>query len=85
MNNQALRKNDTMNEFNLEEAVSLIYRHAALKKHALTQKRPDITQIGHICGVLTLNDQIEVVIKFHDDLRQFSKQEFEAEVNLLDR
>jgi hypothetical protein len=85
MNTQALRKKATMNEFTLEEAVSLIYRHAILKKNAGKLKNPDITQIGHICGVLTLNDQIEIVIKFHDSLKQFTKQEFEAELKLLDR
>lgn len=85
MKTQALRKHDVMNEFTLEEAVALIYRHAVLKKNAEKARQPDITQIGHICGVLTLNDQIEIVIKFHDELRQFTKQEFEAEVKLLDR
>jgi predicted transcriptional regulator YheO len=85
MNTQALRKQDPMNEFTLEEAVSLIYRHAVLKKNAEKSITPDITQIGHICGVLALNDQIEIVIKFHDDLKQFTKQEFEAELKLLDR
>ncbi|MGJ0485658.1 MAG: hypothetical protein ACR65R_14195 [Methylomicrobium sp.] len=84
MTTQALRKQDTMNEFMLNEAVSLIYRHIVLKKNMDKSNTPDITQIGHICGVLTLNDQIEIVIKFHDELRQFTKQEFEAEIKLLD-
>lgn len=74
-----------MNEFTLEEAVSLIYRLAILKKNAGTDNKPDITQIGHICGILTMNDQIEVVIKFHDELRQFTKEEFNTEVLLHDR
>ena len=74
-----------MNTFDLEEAVSLIYRLAVLKKNApkLGQKY-SITQIGHICGVLTINDQIEIVIKFHDEMRQFTKKEFYAQVKLLD-
>ena len=80
-----IRKN-IMNTFDLEEAVSLIYRLAVLKKNApkLGQKL-SITQIGHICGVLTLNDQIEIVIKFHDEMRQFTKEEFYAQVKLLDK
>ena len=41
--------------------------------------------IGGICGVLTLNDQIEIVIKFHDEMRQFTKEEFYAQVKLLDK
>ncbi|WP_245738831.1 hypothetical protein [Nitrosomonas marina] len=73
-----------MNEFILEEAVSLIYRLAILKKNATADTKPDITQIGHICGVLTMNDQIEIVIKFHDELRQFTKEEFNNEVLLYE-
>lgn len=80
-----LQDNIIMNEFILEEAVSLIYRLAILKKNTAANKEPDITQIGHICGVLTMNDQIEIVIKFHDELRQFAKEEFQSEVVLYDR
>lgn len=80
-----LIENKIMNEFSLEEAVSLIYRLATLKKNAVANKKPDITQIGHICGVLTMNDQIEIVIKFHDELRQFTKEEFKSKVVLYDK
>jgi hypothetical protein len=80
-----IRKN-IMNTFDLEEAVSLIYRLAVLKKDApVPGKKLSITQIGHICGVLTLNDQIEIVIKFHDEMRQFTKEEFYVQVKLLDK
>lgn len=80
-----IRKN-MMNTFDLEEAVSLIYRLAVLKKDSPEPgKKLSITQIGHICGVLTLNDQIEIVIKFHNEMRQFTKEEFYAQVKLLDK
>ena len=73
-----------MNEFTLNEAVALIYRHAVLKSQVPEGQQPStITQIGHVCGVLTLNDQIELVIKFHEELRQFTKQEFDDEVRLM--
>lgn len=85
MNNLAIKTRPTMNEFTLEEAVSLIYRLAVLKKDAQARKTPDITKIGHICGVLTMNEQIEVIIKFHGELRQFTKEEFQSEVALLER
>jgi hypothetical protein len=82
---QRQRSIQPMNGFTLEEAVALIYRLAVLKaKQGDGTKRPSITEIGHICGVLTLNEQIEVVIKFHDELRQFNKQEFLAQVTLLE-
>ena len=74
---------EDMNEFTLEEAVSLIYKLAILKNEkGIFPKKPNITQLGHICGVLTLNDQLEIVIKFHDEIRQFTKQEFLEKVRL---
>ncbi len=74
-----------MNAFTLEEAVSLIYRLVVRKQHVTEHNVPSsITEIGHVCGVLTLNDQIELVIKFYDELRQYSKAEFYAEITLLD-
>lgn len=76
---------DIMNPFTLNEAVSLIYRLTVLKKDIMPPgEKYSITQIGHICGVLTLNDQIEIVIKFHDEMRQFTKEEFYTQVKLLD-
>ena len=38
-----LKANNIMNEFILEEAVSLIYRLAILKKNAAANKKPNIT------------------------------------------
>ena len=83
MNKQAIREIHTMNEFTLEEAMLLIYRHVVLKKNLPASfAKPDVTKLGHVCGVLTLNDQIEVVVKFHDELKQFTKEEFNKEVQL---
>jgi len=85
LNTKNKQREDIMNTFNLEEAVSLIYRLAVLKQDAPEPgKKYTITQIGHICGVLTLNDQIEIVIKFHDEMRQFTKEEFQNQVTVLD-
>lgn len=76
---------DIMNPFTLEEAVSLIYRAAVLKKDERQPgKKYSIKQIGSICGVLALNDQIEIVIKFYDEMRQFTKEEFYAQVKILE-
>lgn len=85
MHHHALRERAAMNEFTLEEAVALIYRTVVLGQD--TGKRrtlPDITCIGVICGVLAMNDQIEVVVKFHDTLRQFTKEEFVTTVTILE-
>ncbi|SKA94995.1 hypothetical protein SAMN02745130_03714 [Thiothrix eikelboomii] len=73
-----------MSEFTLDEAVTLIYRHVVLKKNVASHnERPQLSNIGHVCGVLTLNEQIEIVVKFQDELRQFSKLEFQSELAIL--
>lgn len=73
-----------MSEFVLDEAVALIYQHVVLKKNLTSHdKKPELANIGHICGVLTLNDQIEIVVKFMDELKQFNKTEFQAQMVIL--
>lgn len=73
-----------MTEFALNEAVALIYQHVVLKdKLASHTEKPQLENIGHICGVLALNDQIEVVVKFKDELRQFDKAEFQSRLVIL--
>lgn len=73
-----------MSEFTLDEAVALIYQHVILKnKLASHDKKPELSNIGHICGVLALNDQIEVVVKFQDELKQVTKTEFQSELVIL--
>ncbi|MAD52846.1 MULTISPECIES: hypothetical protein [unclassified Idiomarina] len=64
--------NDTQKlEFDLEEATSLI--HMAIHRAGIEQ--PKFEDIGLIVGVLAMNDEIEVVVKFHDGLRQFTRRE----------
>lgn len=73
-----------MSEFALDEAVALIYQHVILKKNLTShEKKPELANIGHICGVLTLNDQIELVVKFQDELKQVTKNEFQSELIIL--
>ena len=63
---------------NKRDAEPVVALNALVFKEEATGEKYDITQIGHICGVLTLNVQIEIVIKFHDEMRQFTKAEFYA-------
>ena len=44
---------------------------------------PSISEIGLICGVLTVNDEVELVIKFLDQLRQYTKSEFVSQLEIL--
>lgn len=63
--------------FLLDEAVALINQHVVRKKDL--RKRPAIEKLGYIAGVVTLNDEVEILIKFrNDELIQLNKRGFEA-------
>lgn len=75
-----------MNEFTLEEAVSLLYRHVVPRSLLIPDdKKPSLTDIGYICGLLTLNEQTELVVKFYSDIQQFTKEEFQAKLVVLEK
>lgn len=65
-------KNDTASRhFSLDEAVS----HMHLSIHAKAAMRPSFYDIGTVVGVLHMNDEIELVVKFHDHIEQLTKRE----------
>jgi len=71
MKHQMLLTDTHKAEFDLEEAISLI--HMAIHPADITN--PEIEDIGLIVGVLAMNDEIEVIVKFHDGIRQFTRKE----------
>jgi hypothetical protein len=42
-----------------------------------------IRDIGLICGMLTINEEVELVIKFTDELRQYTKSEFAGSLRVI--
>jgi len=71
------------NQFTQEEAVNLLNSHV-VKKGDEEKAKTSIEYIGFIAGVLTLNDEIEVVIKFPNKLSQFTKIAFNNNFSLID-
>ena len=67
--------------FELEEAFALLNLTVVNIDHNASP--PAITEIGIISGLLTINDEIELVIKFLDELRQYKKSEFTAQLKIL--
>lgn len=60
--------------FELDEACALI--NLTVVDLDRTAEPAQIKDIGIICGVLTVNDEVELVIKFLDELRQYTRSEF---------
>jgi hypothetical protein len=68
------------NGFQLDEAYKLIDQ-LVLRKNTLTKAE---LNVGRVAGLLTLNEQIEVVVKFLNEIKQFTKPEFDVALELLD-
>jgi hypothetical protein len=64
----------------LDEAYKLIDQ-LVLRKNTLTKAE---LYVGRVAGLLTLNEEIEVVVKFLNEIKQFTKPEFDVALELLD-
>lgn len=60
-------------QFSVAEVVELL-NYPVIKSDRGTQFLPE--NIGLIVGVLVLNDEVEMVVKFVDRVTQFTKTEF---------
>ena len=78
---------DTSLSFELHEAVSLIHQEVITIQdyNKLMGKKPLISQIGIVCGVLTMNSEIEVLVRFPENLEQLCKTEFCGDYILTDK
>jgi hypothetical protein len=70
-------------QFTMQEACELLNSHV-VKKEDENNKNLPIEKIGFIAGVITLNDEIEVMIKFPNQLTQLTKTAFAEQMSLLE-
>ncbi|MBV1789021.1 hypothetical protein KQ940_13265 [Marinobacterium sp. D7] len=71
--------------FELDEAVSLFHKEVIRIEDRAHLPKPPIEMIGIVCGVLTLNDEIEVIVRFSDGLEQLCKTEFCGDFILVEK
>jgi len=64
--------------FTIEEATALLNQHMIRERDI--KKKPNPQHIGFVAGVLTLNDEIEIVVKFFDEVLQFTKSEYQSQL-----
>jgi len=74
---------DTSLQFNLKEACSLMCREIVRNEDAELLPNPPHSKVGIIVGVLAVNDEIELVIKFSEGMDQLTKTEFCADYKLV--
>ena len=70
-------------QFTQQEAFELLNSHV-VKKENKDKENLAIDQIGFIAGVITLNDEVEVMIKFPKQLIQLTKTAFAEQMALLE-
>lgn len=70
-------------QFTPQEAFELLNSHV-VKKEDENNKNLPIEKIGFIAGVITLNDEVEVMIKFPKELVQLTKTTFTEQITLLE-
>lgn len=69
--------------FNLQEACSLMCREIVRNEDAHLLPKPPIMKSGNIVGVLAVNDEIELVIRFPEGMDQVTKTEFCGDYKLV--
>lgn len=62
--------------FELNEAVSMLYREAIREEDAKYLPNPPFDKTGIICGVVTMNDFVEILVKYPEGILQLNKSEF---------
>jgi len=68
------------NKFTIDEIVKLI-NLTVVRNDLGDSFKPE--NLGIIVGVLTLNDEVEMVVKFIDRISQFTKNEFQRNYKVL--
>lgn len=69
-------------QFTTEDAFELLNSHVVKKAHK-NEKNLAIEKIGFVAGVITLNDEVEVMVKFPKELLQLTKADFGEQMTLL--
>jgi len=70
-------------QFTPQEAFDLLNNHVVKKEDENNNNLP-IEKIGFVAGVITLNDEVEVMIKFPKQLIQLTKSAFSQQMTLLE-
>ena len=68
-------------EFTLEETIGLMYLTLLRKEHK--KEALQISRIGIVSGFVDLNGELEVIVKFMDNIKQYTKEEFYEKTELI--
>ena len=67
--------------FTVKQACDLIDHPVTNKR---TSKPKSITEIGLVVGLLHLNEEVEIIVKYIDGLKQYTGHEFTKLLRVID-
>jgi len=74
---------DTTLQFQLQEACALMCREVIRNKDVNLLPKPPTMKTGNIVGVIAMNDEIELIVRFPNEMLQLSKTEFCGDYKLV--
>lgn len=78
---QPTRDLNVTTPFTIEEIIPLLHSAVVRKQ---TKQSMQIRDIGIVCGLLTLNEEPEIVVKFADNISQYTRSEFYSQFRILE-
>ncbi len=70
-------------QFNLKEACALMCREVVRNRDVKFLPTSPVTKTGNVVGVLAMNDEIEVIVRFPEEMLQLCKTEFCGDYKLV--
>lgn len=71
--------------FEMEEAIALLHQEVIRIEDREYLPSPPIDSIGIVCGVLTMNDEVEIVVRFMEGFEQLNKTELKNSYLLVEK
>lgn len=71
-----------MGSFSFESAYQLLNYHVVRKSDL--GKTPAIENMGYVAGMVQINDEVEVIIKFMHGVVQLTRHQFEQQMHIID-
>lgn len=70
-------------QFELKEACSLMCREVIRNQDVHLLPKPPIMKTGNIVGVIAMNEEIELIVRFPESMEQLTKTEFCGDYKLV--
>jgi hypothetical protein len=71
-------------QFKLPEACALLNKEVIRLEDRCSLPNPPVSMLGIVCGVLTMNDEIEILVRFPSGMEQLVKTELCGDYMLVE-